>query len=868
MLRAGDILSEMRLELRGFLRSLGIAKESVRRLGTSVSQVSQGITQQMGRDVTQFAKKSETAGKQMEGGWWKRFGVVALGFTVAYRAMNAFEAGLRKVGETLVAAIVESGELASFQAKQALWYRIYAGDVISYAEAFNRAAVNAKALGDASIDSMASLSELTVGFDELGQAGIIAGKKSTKVFADLVSFTMLVAQTVGSTTRQVRQEFQALTEGQVRTTNILIRTLLRTGIITQRDVENLKRMVDTEKIILKLATKISEEWTEVERRIIAADPVIALQYWEKHIRAIWRESITLASELEGVSNIFAEVFVKHARKLKEDLIKRDMPELIVLVQGLRNGLDFGLTAFEGFVRGAGVASVIVTKLYKAIAEFSNEITIAAAAVSVFLSAKIAKALTACLIRLTITTTILAAKVLLISGAIYGVATAVGKLAGLIPTTKEDFDGLADAAADSFMISGEEIENAFKNVPGISKEILDVIKRQFQEFVNAARLRMKDMLAQLSIEVKEGAKGLESASREGEAKIDKKERERFKKRLERETASLEKSTESRTAYMKMMLEKARKFEIDRATVTEFTEASIKAIREKAMKDMKFFASDYTEYLKREYDEQVEDFRTAGMTEVEIGRWLDEQKKEDRKGLLRHNLEQADNYFTAISAKLELERLESQSVYEKMAGFVSGAFDSMESTASDFFDDFMLGELDSFEDYARSFIDSIRKAWADLIADMMVRWLKMKLITGVLGAVSAGVGAGAGKGTLGTIFSEAELSSMLGHKGGIVGGDRFSSRWIPSSLIASAPRFHAGLLPNEFPAVLQKGEGVFTPAQMKALGGEQVTNVNIYAVDAMSFSELCRRNPEAILRPFREAVGHHDMSVISTIRTAGR
>lgn len=49
----------------------------------------------------------------------------------------------------------------------------------------------------------------------------------------------------------------------------------------------------------------------------------------------------------------------------------------------------------------------------------------------------------------------------------------------------------------------------------------------------------------------------------------------------------------------------------------------------------------------------------------------------------------------------------------------------------------------------------------------------------------------------------------HNGGIVG---------------EVPRLHNGLMPGEYPAILQKGEGVFTPAQMKALGGSKVT-VNI-------------------------------------------
>lgn len=68
----------------------------------------------------------------------------------------------------------------------------------------------------------------------------------------------------------------------------------------------------------------------------------------------------------------------------------------------------------------------------------------------------------------------------------------------------------------------------------------------------------------------------------------------------------------------------------------------------------------------------------------------------------------------------------------------------------------------------------------------------------------------------------------HAGGIVGTDSSGSRRVSPSLFASAPRFHAGgvahshekgpganLKADEVPAILQKGEGVFTRKQMANL-----------------------------------------------------
>ncbi len=75
----------------------------------------------------------------------------------------------------------------------------------------------------------------------------------------------------------------------------------------------------------------------------------------------------------------------------------------------------------------------------------------------------------------------------------------------------------------------------------------------------------------------------------------------------------------------------------------------------------------------------------------------------------------------------------------------------------------------------------------------------------------------------------------HSGGIAGGRATFERPMPSALWDGAPRYHgggvAGLLPGEVPAVLKRGEGVFTPEQMAALGqtaGGQTTVNNVVNV----------------------------------------
>jgi len=69
----------------------------------------------------------------------------------------------------------------------------------------------------------------------------------------------------------------------------------------------------------------------------------------------------------------------------------------------------------------------------------------------------------------------------------------------------------------------------------------------------------------------------------------------------------------------------------------------------------------------------------------------------------------------------------------------------------------------------------------------------------------------------------------HKGGVVGESRTSQREVSAFTFIDAPRLHKGLMPNEFPAILERGEAVFTPAQLRLLGGKcegAKIKVNIY------------------------------------------
>ena len=61
-------------------------------------------------------------------------------------------------------------------------------------------------------------------------------------------------------------------------------------------------------------------------------------------------------------------------------------------------------------------------------------------------------------------------------------------------------------------------------------------------------------------------------------------------------------------------------------------------------------------------------------------------------------------------------------------------------------------------------------------------------------------------------------MAGQLGGV-------RRAVPPAIFAEAQRYHgggiAGLRPDEIPVIARRGEGIFTPEQMRALGSPNVT-----------------------------------------------
>jgi hypothetical protein len=90
----------------------------------------------------------------------------------------------------------------------------------------------------------------------------------------------------------------------------------------------------------------------------------------------------------------------------------------------------------------------------------------------------------------------------------------------------------------------------------------------------------------------------------------------------------------------------------------------------------------------------------------------------------------------------------------------------------------------------------------------------------------------------------VSAFPFHTGGIVGREGGAARAVPVALFADAPRLHRGgfVGAGEVPAILKAGEGVFTPEQMKAMGGTVVQIIDQRGAGAPPVETRETRGPD--------------------------
>jgi hypothetical protein len=125
------------------------------------------------------------------------------------------------------------------------------------------------------------------------------------------------------------------------------------------------------------------------------------------------------------------------------------------------------------------------------------------------------------------------------------------------------------------------------------------------------------------------------------------------------------------------------------------------------------------------------------------------------------------------------------------------------------DFAMTGKSSFSDMIQSMIKDLTK--------MILYQQIMKPLSGAISEKAGGWIASAGK-FIGGLFNN-NIIADVSHAGGVIGQTLFPQRAIPAMAFAGAPRLHKGLAPDEYPAILQRGETV-TPK-----GGSIAPTINI-------------------------------------------
>ena len=195
-----------------------------------------------------------------------------------------------------------------------------------------------------------------------------------------------------------------------------------------------------------------------------------------------------------------------------------------------------------------------------------------------------------------------------------------------------------------------------------------------------------------------------------------------------------------------------------------------------------------------------------------------------------------YQNAYGAALGKVREETDATTQHVADAWSELFNGLGGEISDVFFDAFKGKLDSLGDYMEAFTDIVRRAWSNLIADMIARQLKLSFSGAVKGSFGSLAGLFSGGGSYSSIAMDSAHMGAYGLKdGGVLPGGFLPIRAFASGGIADRPTF--GLVGegggSEAVIPLKGGK---VPVEMR--GGSSNPNINftIIAADTRDMDRL--------------------------------
>lgn len=134
-----------------------------------------------------------------------------------------------------------------------------------------------------------------------------------------------------------------------------------------------------------------------------------------------------------------------------------------------------------------------------------------------------------------------------------------------------------------------------------------------------------------------------------------------------------------------------------------------------------------------------------------------------------------------------------------------------------------------------------------------------ISSMFSALVSGGGTSFIGGTLGAAPLQMGFQAGVYHQGGIVGRDAVHSRLVSLSEFANAPRLHSGLAPDEYPAILQRGEEVI-PRGLQRSARQMVVNVSINPSITINGNNMSEAQIGLILQDFGQTILERVPSVV--------
>jgi len=246
----------------------------------------------------------------------------------------------------------------------------------------------------------------------------------------------------------------------------------------------------------------------------------------------------------------------------------------------------------------------------------------------------------------------------------------------------------------------------------------------------------------------------------------------------------------------------------------TRTYIMGLREKTQANQ-MYAMNHKEALEAQYRYEV----NTAQREAELWRLTGDERK--------RNEEELNAYLASLSAK---HRKEMEGPIESLARKWKDSSQQMQEAGARWLESW----TDAMVEFAATGKINFTAMTVSILKDILRIQIQASMaksalgsggwMSGILGIIGSMFGSSGGYDPSAYPGSSGGMTQVdVFHKGGIAGRDSGPSMKVLNSLFAGAPKFHTGGMPglksDEMPAILRKGEGVFTKEQMKALGGGQ-------------------------------------------------